>query len=458
LQNKEDIKNLIDNIKGKSVAVIGIGVNNIPLIRFLVSKRASVTAFDKKSAKDLGVYYNDLKNIGVKFSLGDKYLAKLNQKIIFKSPGIPFSTPEILTAMVNGALVTSETEVFMALCPAAIIGVTGSDGKTTTATLCAKMLEQSGVKTWLGGNIGKPLIGELGKITPKDKVVLELSSFQLQNCRVSPDVAVITNISPNHLDYHKDMDEYINAKKNIFLHQDESGLLVINEDNDITVGFKREKNCRIFSMKNSVEHGCYIKDGIIHFKDVNGDFEIIDVNDILLPGVHNIENYMAAIAAVSDFASIKAMKEVAQSFKGVEHRLEFIKEARGVKIYNDSIATSPTRTMAGLKSFDKKVILIAGGYDKHIPFEQFGKDILDYVKVLHLTGDTTEKIEKCVRNAGGDLPIKKYGNLAEATKAAFDEAGSGDIVLFSPACASFDKFRNFEERGNYFKRVVEELH
>jgi len=449
-----DILELINNIKGKRVAVVGIGVNNIPLIRFLVKRGANVTAFDQKAAKDLGIIYNDLKQIGITFSLGKNYLNKLTQKIIFKSPGIPFSIPEIQNAMADGAFITSEIEVFMTLCPCAVIGVTGSDGKTTTSTIIAKMLEDAGQKVWLGGNIGKPLIDELENISPNDKVVLELSSFQLQNCRVSPRVAVVTNISPNHLDHHADMQEYVDAKKNIFLHQDEMGILVTNSDNAITNNFRGHGALRKFSRFSEVESGCYLKDGDIHFKDEMGDFVAMQVADIKIPGAHNVENFMAAIAAVADFAGLKSMKEVAQTFNGVPHRIEFVREFKAIKFYNDSIATTPSRTMAGLKAFDKKVILIAGGYDKKIPFDDFGKAACENVKHLHLLGVTADKIAAAV---GDSVTITKYDNLKEATIGAAETAADGDIVLLSPACASYDMFRNFEERGNYYKMVVDEL-
>ena len=462
-----NIKALIEKIKGKKVAVLGVGVNNVPLIRFLIAKGANVTAFDRKPASDLGVVHNELKNLGVHFSMGEHYLKRLNHKIIFKTPGIPLTVPEIAHAIESGAIVTNEIEVFMNLCPCPIIGVTGSDGKTTTSTIIAKILEAGGSKVWLGGNIGKPLIGDLDKILPNDKAVLELSSFQLQTCRVSPHIAVVTNISPNHLDYHKDMQEYIEAKKNIFIHQGENDVLVVNGDNEITNGFNGNGRLRKFSVKSEEPRAqradnegiCYIENGEIRFADNSGDFPIINTSDILLPGMHNIENYMAAIAAVVDIAPIKAIREVAQTFRGVEHRIEFVKEVRKIAFYNDSIATSPTRTLAALNSFNKKVILIAGGYDKNIPFDDFGEDVAEHVKRLYLLGTTAKKIEAAVKAANGydgsSLEINICENLSEAVRSAWVRADEGDIILFSPACASFDAYRNFEERGKHFKRIVE---
>ena len=451
-----EVLELINNIKGKRVAVLGIGVNNIPLIRFLVRRGAHVTAFDQKTAKDLGVIHHDLKQLGIRFSLGANYLSKLNQKIIFKTPGIPFTVPEIAKAMEEGATITSEIEVFMALCPCVSIGITGSDGKTTTSTIIAKILEKAGHKVWLGGNIGRPLIDDIENISPSDKVVLELSSFQLQNCRVSPSIAIITNLSPNHLDHHKDMQEYVDAKKNIFLHQEQDGILVINNDNAITNSFENEAiaSLRKFSRYSKASSGCYLKDNQIHFVDEIGDFVVMNADDIKIPGVHNVENYMAAIAAVADFVNIKDIKDVARDFNGVSHRIEFVREFRGVRFYNDSIATTPSRTSAGLAAFDRKVILIAGGYDKKIPFDDFGKAVRDNVKSLHLLGVTADKIAEAV---GDSVPISKYINLKEATIGASQAAEAGDIILLSPACASYDMFRNYEERGNYFKLVVEEL-
>ncbi|NLY43869.1 MAG: UDP-N-acetylmuramoyl-L-alanine--D-glutamate ligase [Clostridiaceae bacterium] len=452
-----------ENMKGKSVAVIGIGVSNTPLIRFLVELGAKVTAFDKKSEQELGNVYIQLKELGVEFSLGDNYLDNLNHSIIFKTPGMRFDTPELLAAKENGSIITSEMEAFFDLCPAQIIAVTGSDGKTTTTTLIYEILKEKEYTCWLGGNIGKPLLSEIENIQPDHKVVLELSSFQLHTMQSSPDIAVITNITPNHLDMHKSMEEYVDAKKNIFLHQAHNGKLVLNYDNDITRSFEKEAKGRVifFSRQSIPEQGVYVKDNSICFKTGENEIKIMDTADILLPGIHNVENYMAAIAAVWEMVDVESIKKVARTFNGVEHRIEFVREVAGIKFYNDSIASSPTRTIAGLNSFKQKVILIAGGYDKNIPFDKLGKVILDKVKVLVLIGKTAEKIAQAVKDAAGlsvELPtILRCTSLEEAVKAAYSKAVNGDIVILSPACASFDMFKNFEERGNKYKEIVKGL-
>jgi len=346
-------------------------------------------------------------------------------------------------------------ELFFKLCPCKIIAVTGSDGKTTTTTLIGEMLKKEGYTCHIGGNIGKPLIGEVEKMTEKDIAVLELSSFQLFSMRQSPDIAVITNVTPNHLDWHKDFDEYIEAKKNIMKFQTENGVLVTNSANEITkkIGNEAVGVNRTFSFSN--ESLVCLKDGFICY---NGE-KIINAGDIIIPGSHNVENYMAAIAATRDFVSNETVDYVAKNFGGVAHRIELVRELDGVKYYNDSIASSPARTTAGLASFNQKVILIAGGYDKKIPFDDFGEVVNDRVKKLILVGATSDKIEAAVKNSPNfnDLPIIRETEFKKAVESARSCAENGDIVLLSPACASFDLFGNFEERGNTFKKIVNEF-
>ena len=396
-----------------------------------------------------------------------KYLEGFD--IIFKTPKIRFDIPELEAERNRGALITSEMEVFMELCPAQIIGITGSDGKTTTTTIIYNILKEAGYNCWLGGNIGTPLVDRIEEIDKNDKVVLELSSFQLHTMKISPHISVITNLSPNHLDVHKSMEEYVEAKKNIFLHQDEDDLLVLNYDNAITNSFNKvsEGNVRNFSRINELESGVFVKDGIIIFKE-NGDYrEIVKVEDIILPGVHNIENYLAAIAATIDMVSPEVIGKVAATFAGVEHRNEFVREINGIKFYNDSIGSSPTRTIATLNSFDKKVILIAGGYDKNIPYDTIGETIINKSRAVILLGQTAVLIEKAIINATIDyreknnrkleLPLYKVNSLEAAVKKAYDIAFKGDIIVLSPASASFDMFKNFEERGNRYKEIINSL-
>ena len=444
----------IYGLKNKSVAVIGIGVSNLPLIRLLAGEGCDVTACDKRTADSLGDVYDELLSLGVKFKLGDDYLVGLHFDVIFRTPGLH---PMFLDyAKKQGSIVTSEMEAFFALCPCKIIAITGSDGKTTTSTLISELLKAEGYTVHLGGNIGTPLLCDVPNMNENDIAVLELSSFQLHSMDCHPNVAVITNISPNHLDVHPSYEDYQLAKKSIFLAQNGEDRLVLNLDNELTASYADEANSAVsfFSRSGNVEHGCCIKDEAIF---LNGE-KIVDKSDILLPGEHNVENYMAAIAATEGLVSKKSIISVAKNFGGVEHRIELVRVHNGVRYYNDSIASSPSRTVAGLKSFKEKIILIAGGYDKKIGFEPLAEQAVKSVKALYLCGHTAEKIKLAVESAEGydaaALPIYVFDDFTETVLAASDSAFEGDIVMMSPACASFDKFKNFAERGKKFKEII----
>ena len=445
-------------VKGKKVSVIGIGVSNVPLIKMLLKSGARVTAHDKKEADEISVF-GELKDMGADFVLGEDYLKRIpdNTDIIFKTPGLRCDVPELKTAKSKGAVISSEMELVFELCPCEIIAVTGSDGKTTTTTLIGEMLKKEGYTCHIGGNIGKPLIGDIDEIKPSDKAVLELSSFQLHSMKKSPKIAVITNVTPNHLDWHTDFDEYKNSKKNIFEFQDEDGQTVLNYDNEITRGFgKQTKNHIYFSRRESLESGVCLSGDYIVIRKGGAEERILDINSIKIPGMHNVENYMAAIAAVHSLVSAETIRFVAENFGGVPHRIELVRDFGGVKYYNDSIASSPARTTAGLNSFKQKVLLIAGGYDKKIPFDDFGAVVNERVKALVLVGKTSDKIESAVKSAKNynSLPIYRETEFDLAVKKAKACAKPGDIVVLSPACASFDLFKNFEERGNKFKEIV----
>lgn len=453
-------------IKNKKVAVLGIGISNTPLIKFLAGIGVDITAFDKSTSKDLEPTLNNLMDYDVKYCLGNDYLKNLKGfDVIFKTPKVRFDIPELLKEKENGALITSEMEVFVELCPAEIFAVTGSDGKTTTTTLIYKILKEQGYNCWLGGNIGIPLLDKIEEIKETDKVVLELSSFQLHTMKKSLDIAVITNISPNHLDVHKSMEEYVDAKKNIFKYQSNTGKLVINYDNDITRSFANEANGKVsyFSRVNKLDKGAVLKDEKLIFKDGEKEVNIVKADEILIPGVHNIENYLAAIAAVIDHVEPQAIYRVASTFTGVEHRIELVREVNGVKFYNSSIDSSPNRTIAAINTFKQKVVLIAGGKDKNNNYEPLGEVMLEKVKCLVLIGETAPLIEKALRDEvertekGKDILIKKCSTYEEAVKAAYLNSTKGDIVILSPASTSFDMFKNFEERGKKFKDVVMQL-
>lgn len=458
-----DFKQFFSQLKGKKIAMCGIGVSNTPLILNFLKQGARVIACDRRERELIGTIADELEAAGAELKLGEDYLSNLEVDIIFRTPGMNFHLPELERARKRGIAVTSEMEVFFDLCPATIFAVTGSDGKTTTTTLIAKMLEAEGKRVFVGGNIGTPLLPEIENITADDFVVAELSSFQLISMRKSPDVAVVTNVAPNHLDVHKDMDEYVEAKKNILLHQNAFSRTVLNRDNDITEDFRKDVRGQSlgFSMTRRLNNGAWLDDdGMLHMAYRGIDVPVVDRKDIRILGDHNVENYLTAIAAVWGYVGVDNINKVAREFGGVEHRIEFVREVNGVKYYNDSIASSPTRTIAGLKAFDKKVMLIAGGYDKHIPFEPLMPYLVERVKTLYLCGDTADKIENCLRNYAGydESPkIVRVNDITEAVAHAHETAQPGDIVTLSPACASFDKYPNFVARGNHFKQLVNEL-
>ena len=457
---KKDFGEFKEFIKGKKVGVVGIGVSNIPLINFLVDLGAEVTAFDMKSEEALGEIAKDFKSKGVNLSLGENYLDNLTGfDVVFKTPSMRIDCDALVRVKEEGAYITSEMEEFVRYCKGKIYGVTGSDGKTTTTTIISKLLMEEGFKTWVGGNIGTPLFAQIEDIKEEDMVVLELSSFQLMTMDLPIDVAICTNLAPNHLDMHKDMQEYIDAKKNIFLYGEKDGVLVVNRENEITYSFEKEAKgeVREFSSKRILKNGAYYNDGKLYLEGQ----EVISRNEILLKGMHNVENYLASFIATKDDVEINTMKEVCKTFGGVEHRCELVREIDGVKYYNDSIASSPTRTLAGLKAFDEEVILIAGGYDKHIPFKPLAEEGYKFIKTLILLGDTKEKIKnafnKLKEEKGIEVKIIEVNNLEEAVDKAREISESGDIVTLSPACASFDMFPNFMVRGDKFKQIVNKL-
>ncbi|MCC8129778.1 MAG: UDP-N-acetylmuramoyl-L-alanine--D-glutamate ligase [Clostridiales bacterium] len=445
-----------------TVAIVGIGVSNVPLIRLLTDHGVSVTACDKQTREKFGneSLLRELEERGVRLRLGEGYLDGLDQDYIFRSPGIRPDIPAFEAAKARGSVITSEMEVFFEVCPCKKIAVTGSDGKTTTTTIIAKLLEAQGYTVHLGGNIGHPLLAETGEMGPEDIAVLELSSFQLMTMRCSPEIAVITNLAPNHLDIHKGMEEYVAAKENIYLWQDEGGKLVLNHDNDYTRSFaaKARGNVTWFARQTEAPSGVALENGAIVVK---GDRAVLPVSDILIPGVHNWENYMAAIAAVDGLVSDETIRTFAKTFGGVEHRIELVAEKGGVRYYNDSIASSPSRTIAGLRSFRQKVILIAGGYDKHLDYTPLGPEIVAHVKAMVLTGATAGKIRAATENAPGYdpalLPIYDGLDFAGALEQARKIAQPGDVVILSPASASFDQFKNFMVRGDTFKQLVRAL-
>ncbi len=455
------VNRFFDDIKGKKVAFIGIGTSNLPLIKQFAEKGAIVTACDRKDFESLGENGVKAKEYGAQLVLGENYLSEIDADIVFRSPGTPFYKDELVALRNKGVVLTSEMEVFFDLCPCKTIAVTGSDGKTTTTTIISELLKAGGRNVHLGGNIGKPLLPEIETVEDSDIAVVELSSFQLISMRKSPDIAVVTNLAPNHLDIHKDMDEYVESKKNIVLHQNAFSKAVINLDNEIANSFSDSVRGQLakFSIKEKLENGAFLNGTTICYNDYGKVTEIMDISDIKIPGMHNVENYLAAISAVWGMVDVDTIVSVAKTFGGVAHRAEFVREYKGVKYYNDSIASSPTRTALGtLSLYDEKIVIIAGGYDKHIPYEPLGPVINDKVKVLILLGDTAPKIEEAVKSAenykSDAIKIINVNNMEEAVAQAVENTENGDIVSLSPASASFGLYKNFEERGNHFKSIV----
>lgn len=462
MSDNKKADSFFENIKDKRVAVCGIGHNNTPVVLQLLNYGAKVTACDRRSREQLGDTADDLEKAGAELCLDDTYLDTLSEcgaDLILRTPGMKPYLPSFEEARRRGTTVTSEMEIFFSLCPAPITAVTGSDGKTTTTTIIAGLLEKAGRRVFLGGNIGNSLLPVIEEIQPDDEAVVELSSFQLTGMKQSPDTAVITNVAPNHLDWHTDMQEYIDAKRNLIAWQSKNGRAVLNADNTITAGYAADVQSELylFSRQKKLKRGAWLdSDGMLMITENGTDTPIMNASEILLPGVHNIENYLAAILAVWGKVSPAIIADYARTFGGVPHRCELVRVLNGVKWYNDSIGSSPSRTIAGLKAFDRKVLLIAGGYDKHIPYAPLGPVAADTVKEAILMGATADAIESVLRE-NSSIPIHRVKTMEEAVTTAKVIAKEGDIVFLSPASASFDLYKNFEERGNHFKRLVTAL-
>ena len=454
------LKTYLESIRGKSVAVIGIGVSNTPLVELLLDAGFSVTACDKRerAAFDQDLLA-DLEGKGCRLILGADYLDHLDQDIIFRTPGLH---PRYLErAKAGGSQITSEMEIFFEVCPCPIIAVTGSDGKTTTTTIIAKLLEAAGRKVYVGGNIGHPLLSEADSMATDGVAVLELSSFQLMTMERSPQIAVLTNLAPNHLDVHTDMAEYVGAKERIFRFQTPVDKLVCNWDNAVTRELAQKAPSKVFYFTRTGEPalGTFLWEDAIWMRNDTGVRMVLPLSDIRLPGIHNVENYMAAVAAVDGLVEDGIIREFAQTFGGVEHRIEFVREWRGVRWYNDAIASSPSRTAACLNSFGQKIILLAGGKDKGVAYKDLGPLINDHVKYLVLCGATAKVIRESVEQAENyaGLPIVEVPDWAGAVRAAAAAAREGDVVVMSPASTSFDMFPNFAAKGRFFKEQVNAL-
>ena len=458
------INDFLTSLKGKNIALIGIGRSNLPLISLFSSYGANVTACDRRTYDELGVYAKLAEDSGAKLSLGENYLKNTDADIVLRTPGMKFYLDSLVEMRKNGVVVTSEMELFFDLCPCKIIGITGSDGKTTTTTIVSEILKKAGMNVHLGGNIGKPLLPDIENIKSTDIAVVELSSFQLISMRKSPDISIVTNVEPNHLDIHKDMQEYVDSKKNVISHQNAFSISVLNNDNEISNSFSDDVRgeLRKFSRTSEVYNGCFLENGDIYYNDFGVKTKIMNVKDIRIPGMHNVENFMTAICAVWGLVDVKDIVDVAKSFCGVAHRAEFVRELDGVRYYNDSIASSPTRTACGtLSLYDEKILLICGGYDKNLDYTDLGDIICDKVKYLILLGATADKIETAVKNSSkfsdSSINIVRVSSMEEAVNKSRELAVNGDVVSMSPASASFDMYKDFEHRGNHVNELVNNL-
>lgn len=464
---QKNYKDFIDSLKNKTVMFCGLGKSNMPFLKVLAKNGTKIIAYDGKSSDKIDSSIvktlNSYKNI--KSYIADETAWELTPDVLVRTPGMNFYSEKIKNMRAKNVTVTSEMEIFFDYCPCTIIGITGSDGKTTVTNIISEILKRDGKTVHVGGNIGKPLLPEIEKIHKNDIAVVELSSFQLMSMRSSPEYSVITNISPNHLDIHSGMDEYINSKKQIFLHQNAFSNTVLNYDNAETRKFANEVRGKItfFSLDKKLNSGVWKDYNNNIISSVNGENKIImNADDIKIPGRHNIENYLAAIACLRDIVSKESIIKTARKFEGVQHRIEFVREVGGVKFYNDSIASTPARTISGaLSVFDGNITLIAGGYDKKLTFTELANKINDRVSVLVLLGNTSEKIKNEVlssKNYNPDnLKIFMANNMEEAVVTAYGNSPPGSVVILSPACASFDLYKNFEERGNDFKNLVNKI-
>ncbi|MBO7401212.1 MAG: UDP-N-acetylmuramoyl-L-alanine--D-glutamate ligase [Clostridia bacterium] len=431
--------------KDKKIGFIGLGRSNMPVAQMLRAQGFRVSLRDKKEMPPID---------GFDCFFGEHYLKNISEDVLFLAPVLRPDIPEVLASRERGTYVTTEINEYLRRRKGKVIAVTGSDGKTTTTTLINEILKHAGVKTILGGNIGINLLTSIYEEDEDTVTVCELSSFQLMKVCHSPDVAVITNISPNHLDWHRDMNEYIDAKKNIFRFM-KSGKVVLCGDDMTSVGFAHEIPVPVVftSGTRALADGvCFDGENIYAFGE-----KVLECKDILIPGRHNIYNYCAAIAAVWGLADKAAIKYVAENFPGVKHRIQLVREKDGVKYYNSSIDSSPTRTAAALNSFAQKVIVISGGYDKHIPLEPLGPLFEQKTKAAVLMGVTGKKIYEILKNTGYTGRIETASSMEEAVNKAHSLAENGDTVILSPAAASFDMFKDFEERGEKFVECVNGL-
>lgn len=455
------------NLASKKIAILGLGDENVALISYLVKHGVErLTICDRKGREGLKTQIAKLQptNIETALEVGENYLNNLqNFDIIFRSPGLPYLNEKILRAKEQGVIISSATKLFFELCHSPIIGVTGTKGKGTTATLISEILKTADKRVYLAGNIGNSPFEFLDTLNSDDIVILELSSFQLQDMDRSPHIAVVLDIKSDHLDYHQNQEEYVAAKENIVKYQTKDDIAIINADYPTSSAFGKLTTGRKywFSRRKPVTPGSYLENDNIVL-DLDNYKEIIcNKNEVTLRGEHNLENICASLTAARLVgAELDAIKSTVKTFPGLEHRLEFVKEIRGTKFYNDSFSTTPDTAIAAIKSFSEPIILIAGGSEKNANYEELGKTIANSnIKTAILIGETGPKIEVSIKNneSRGIKIINSCKNLDEVIDAVKAEMQPGDVVLLSPASASFDWFKNYKDRGNQFKQAINKI-
>lgn len=453
------------SLRGKKIALVGFGVSHRELTKLLAKKGAKVFLCDRKEQNEFEDDFSEYLNLGVTLLFGEQYADRLHEMdVVFRTPGLAITSPILRKAADAGVHITSEMEEFLRLCPCDTIGVTGSDGKTTTTTVIRELLSATGRKVWFGGNMGIALLYHIEEVAPTDIAVMELSSFQLISMNVSPHIGVVTNLSPNHLDVHKDLAEYYGAKKNLISHGDADSICILNRDNIVFDQFHDDVpgTLRLFSTKMPVDNGAYCDEQGTMFVVKNGDaIPIMQKSEIRIPGEHNVENYLAAFAAMIDLVPSDVMREVATSFGGVEHRIEFVRELNGVRYYNDSIATAPTRMISALKSFSKPIVLICGGVNKNLDLAPVLPYLYEHCRVIVRMGDIGEKLTATIERDTDERKRKLLfidaDLMDDAVEKAAGAARPGEVILLSPGGTSFDHYKQYSERGRHFKELVQKL-
>jgi len=452
------------NLKDKKVAVIGAGVEGLSSAAYLISKGANVALLDKKSEEQFGTgQIKEIRKLPIKLVLGKDYLSDFSSfELIFRSPGVRPDLPQLVDAKKRGTIITSQTKLFFDLCPAPIVGITGTKGKGTTASLIFEILKKAGKDAYLGGNIGVPPLQFIDKLKRDSIVLLELSSFQLMDLEKSPHIAVVLMITSEHLDWHKDIEEYTKSKEPIVRYQNENDFVVINKDfpSSLKLGDISRAKRYYFSIKETVERGSYIDKGFV-VSVIDGWTTIVRADEVKIPGEHNLQNIVAAVA-VAGILEIppEITHQAVISFKGLPHRLEFVREIGKVKFYNDSASTTPETAIAAIKAFKEPKIVILGGSGKQSDFTEMAKTILtNNIKVMILIGEEVKRIKEAINAAGkfSGTVVEGLKTMQEIVEKAENLSKPGDVVILSPACASFDMFNNYPDRGDQFKDAVKNL-